>query len=677
MESIGSVSIKVEGDISSITRQIKDLQGKLDKKIKLDVDNIGAISKVDALSKRLEIAQANAVKIGSKFGIDSTQFQQASLRVGELKTRISDLNSVEVSSPTLSINRFTDALKGSIVTIAKVGAAIGALGAGFTIAQIFKAGEVEQTGVAYKVLVGNAELAKETLKDLVKFADVTPFETKEVLNAGKALLGYGISAKEVRGVLQSTGDIASGLGIPIQELATLYGKARTQNTLYTQDIKELANRGVPIYQELAKQFGVSEEAINDLASNGQIKFANLQQAFASLTGEGGQFFGLMNAQSQTFLGRISTLKSVLATRLGNAVGVLSDGTVVKGGLFDTVSEQLNKLINDGVIEKLGMSLKTIIDTLVNAGSAVFNFISTNEGLKNTLSALGGIVVSVASFIGGLIEKFFAISIQVANFIANSEPFKALLGSVRDLFSENAERLNNLINSLSEGSKTVDILSIALGALDIAYKGLKIIVDSVNASFDLFAFVVETAKTGVSVMLAPITSAIDKFGGLNNIVNNLKDTFYAVRDAVYAVRDALDSSGILDSIKNAIGGPAIGLLSSLPGFSKGGMIKGYAQGGSIVPQGDEFLIGARAGEFMMQERAVNKYGTDFMNKINNLQLPTIPTQSASSNRVMDVSLGDGINITIGNVNNSTPMSTQNIARNIGFLLKDNLASRGII
>jgi tape measure domain-containing protein len=109
---------------------------------------------------------------------------------------------------------------------------------------------------------------------------------------------------------------ALGAGAPIGEIAELFGKAKVQGTLFAEDINQLVGRGIPVIQEFAKQLGVSEGEVKKLASSGKITFSNLNQAFIDLSSEGGAFFNMMQEQSQTTIGKFSTLKdNILAAAL--------------------------------------------------------------------------------------------------------------------------------------------------------------------------------------------------------------------------------------------------------------------------------------------------------------------------------------------------------------------------
>jgi tape measure domain-containing protein len=192
---------------------------------------------------------------------------------------------------------------------------------------------LEQSKVAFGVMLGSAEKADTLLRKLYKFAAETPFESEELLKASKALLAFGSTAESIPEELKSIGDIASAINAPIGEIAELYGKARVQGRLFAQDVNQLTGRGIPIIQEFAKQLGVSESKVKSMVEEGRISFGNLEQAFHDLTSEGGKFKGMMEAQSKTFSGMASTLKDNFSQMLIQ---------VGSGGVFDVLTQNLKK-----------------------------------------------------------------------------------------------------------------------------------------------------------------------------------------------------------------------------------------------------------------------------------------------------------------------------------------------
>lgn len=181
------------------------------------------------------------------------------------------------------------------------------------------AGNAEAARVAFGTLLGDAEKGRQLADELTAFADATPFSVDQMNAAGKSLLAFGVAGDDVVPTLGALGDLAAGINAPIGELAEIFGKAKTQGTLFMEDINQLTGRGIPIIQELAKQFGVAESEVKNLVSSGAVSFDNLQEALVSLTGEGGKFHGMMAQQSETLLGKWSTFKDAVAG-VGRTIG---------------------------------------------------------------------------------------------------------------------------------------------------------------------------------------------------------------------------------------------------------------------------------------------------------------------------------------------------------------------
>lgn len=198
-------------------------------------------------------------------------------------------------------------------TIRKVGVALGGLAVGrellsFGQSAITAAADFESLQIAFTTFLGSADEANRVLSDLEDFSVSTPFTPEQVQNAGKALLAFGVEVDNLESSLGRIGDLSAGTGKDFNELAVIFGKAKVQGTLFAEDINQLTEAGIPVIQEFAKQFGVTEGEVKKLGSEGKITFDNLETAFADLTSEGGKFFNLTQNLSESTAGRISTLE---------------------------------------------------------------------------------------------------------------------------------------------------------------------------------------------------------------------------------------------------------------------------------------------------------------------------------------------------------------------------------
>ena len=131
-------------------------------------------------------------------------------------------------------------------------------------------GEFQQLEVAFSTMLGSASDANALMDQLVKTAATTPFDLQGVANGAKQLLAYGIEADKVNEAIVRLGDIAAGLSIPLGDLVYLYGTTMVQGRMFTQDLRQFQGRGVPIAEELAKQFGVAKEKVGELVTAGRV-----------------------------------------------------------------------------------------------------------------------------------------------------------------------------------------------------------------------------------------------------------------------------------------------------------------------------------------------------------------------------------------------------------------------
>lgn len=213
----------------------------------------------------------------------------------------------------------------------KLSKAAAGLGVAFSaqqfIGQVAKIrGEFQQLEVAFETMLGSTEKASSLMAQLTKTAAITPFGLQDVANGAKQLLAYGVASEEVNETLVRLGDIAAGLSIPLNDLVYLYGTTMTQGKMFTQDLRQFQGRGIPLADELAKQFGVTKDAVGELVTAGKVGFNEMNKAIVAMTSEGGKFGGLMEAQSKTITGQISNIEDAIDTMF-NEIGQSSEGAI--------------------------------------------------------------------------------------------------------------------------------------------------------------------------------------------------------------------------------------------------------------------------------------------------------------------------------------------------------------
>lgn len=302
-----------------------------------------------------------------------------------------------LSSAASSISSFGSSMLSMASGVGLATAGLFGLNKGFDAVSsaVQGAAEMEQAEIAFGVLFKSVDTAKAVLGDLSTFAADTPFELPELTNAARSLAAFGTEASDIVPTMRMIGDVASGIGQPIGEIAELYGKAKVQGRLFGEDINQLTGRGIPIIGELAKQFGVSEDKVKGLVEEGKIGFPQLEKAFSNMTSTGGMFEGMMDKQSKSLAGIWSTLQDNIGSTLREIATDILAAFDVKSLLTKFIG--FTGMIKDGI-----KSVTPVIVSIAGVFSAYWGvaFAGVNAlfgGLsKNSSLTFTGIINAVTS-----------------------------------------------------------------------------------------------------------------------------------------------------------------------------------------------------------------------------------------------------------------------------------------
>jgi len=190
-------------------------------------------------------------------------------------------------------------------------------------------GEFQQLEIAFTTMLKSKEEADKLMANVVKLAATTPFGLQDVATGAKQLLAYGTAAKDITPTLSMLGNIASGVGAPLNDIVYLYGTLQTQGRAYAKDIQQFTGRGIPIIKELAAQFKVADSEVMGLVESGRVGFPEVQKAFEAMTSSSGIFFNLMQEQSKSLTGQLSNLEDSFDGML-NAIGKSNEGILNSG-----------------------------------------------------------------------------------------------------------------------------------------------------------------------------------------------------------------------------------------------------------------------------------------------------------------------------------------------------------
>jgi hypothetical protein len=269
-------------------------------------------------------------------------------------------------------------------------AGVATLGA-ITVASVKLASDAEQTQQAFGVMIGDAVKANRLIGDVKNFAAETPFGSKELLSASQQLLAYGTSVGQIVPTLRTLGDVSSSLtNTSLDELVYLFGTLRTQGRAFSKDIYQFTGRGIPIVQELAKVFKVTDAEVTKLVEDGKVGFREVVQAFKGMTAEGGRFGGMMEKQSQTLGGLFESLKDNVVLSLESLGKVIVEEFDLKGLTRQAID--FTKTLKDRVGD-----LRPVLRELADWAKAIGNALSV--AFRSSLAAAEGFAQGLNTVFG--------------------------------------------------------------------------------------------------------------------------------------------------------------------------------------------------------------------------------------------------------------------------------------
>lgn len=277
------------------------------------------------------------------------------------------------------------------------------------VSSVRMAADFEQTKIGITNMVGSAEVAGDVLEDVSRMASRTPFEFPELADSTKQLIAFGFNAEEAVSTVAGLGDVSAAIGAPMGDLAYLMGTLKTQGRAMTIDIRQFAQRGIPIYEYLAKTMGVTTEEVGKLVEEGKVGFPEVEEAFKAMTSEGGQFYNAMEAQSQSFNGLMSTLKDEIGFALREIVGINLRGEIREGSVFAILKEQAFEFV--AFLKEDGAEIAKTISNIATGTIDFISFIVDNKeyvaGFAIVIAGLTTQYLIQTGTIGGLITAFTA------------------------------------------------------------------------------------------------------------------------------------------------------------------------------------------------------------------------------------------------------------------------------
>ena len=190
--------------------------------------------------------------------------------------------------------------------------------AGLGAAAVKAAADLETMETQFISLTGGAEQAAAMVDQLNQFAAATPFQIEEIAGAARQLIAAGTDISQVNEQLQFLGDIAATSGASIEEITAIFAKVQAKGKVELENLNQLAERGIPIFQALSEATGLLPSQLGA----GAVTVEQFNATLRTFAEEGGFAHGAMERLSQTAAGKFSTAMDNLkqaGASLGNVL----------------------------------------------------------------------------------------------------------------------------------------------------------------------------------------------------------------------------------------------------------------------------------------------------------------------------------------------------------------------
>ena len=258
-------------------------------------------------------------------------------------------------------------------------------------------GEFELQKTTLAAMIGDLNKAEGIITRIQGLAVESPFQFKELTTYAKQLSAFSVPAQELYDTTKMLADISAGLGVGMDRIVLAYGQVRSAAFLRGQEVRQFTEAGIPILDELAKQFSelngraVTTAEVFDLISKRMVPFEMVAKIFKQMTSEGGKFYKMQEVQAETLKGKISNLKDayeVMLNEIGKGQSENLKGAVDWARRLMTNYEDTGKALVE-LIATYGIYKTTLIGLEVVTNT----FVASNHKLIASLISAGKYLVT--------------------------------------------------------------------------------------------------------------------------------------------------------------------------------------------------------------------------------------------------------------------------------------------
>lgn len=325
--------------------------------------------------------------------------------------------------------------------------------------------------------LGHSAAEIETIMDSA-LASVkgTSFGLGDAATVAATAVAAGVEpGQELTRYLTLIGDAATIAGVPLSEMGSIINKNTTSGKVFTAELNQLADRGLPVFTWLQEAYGVSGEELRKMVADGKIESGRFLEVIEENIG------GAALASGDTFRGGLANVKAAMgragATFLEPFFEGAKEAFPVLIEMIDGWGESLGE-----VMEGLGGSglAQSFVDALKNLPDLLDRVSGALEPIKSLLGPLAGLfgaaglggLSSALGPLGGILPRVHPLLGLFAGLVATSKPlqdaFLGLAESVGPLLADLGARFVPIMERIQPIVEQVGVVLIGLVEDSLAY-----------------------------------------------------------------------------------------------------------------------------------------------------------------------------------------------------------------
>lgn len=387
------------------------------------------------------------------------------------KTASSRLNSLSRNAGALGAS-FSKVGKTLTNAITKPALVAGAAVAGIVLKSGFsRFTKIDEARAKLKGLGHDGNEVNAIMDNALKSVIGTQYNLDEAATTAASAVAAGIKpGKDLTKYLSSVTDASAIAGVSMAEMGSIFNRVSANGKASAQEINQLADRGIPIWQYLSKETGKSVSEVREELRAGRIDIKTFRAAIENNIGGAAKRMGTIS-----WAGAISNVKAAIGRIGGNLWGATDDATSVSHVLLQVFGEVLGPLekIEEKSAElgtKIGSVLKGVYDYMKHGQLGDDLRILSPDALK-TLDALKPHMDRIRNFGKWFMELSGTGKKAFAGIALGAGPAFSIIGKGFKIWDKNQDKIKGTFNKLGGFKGVLSKLFSPLGIGIVLFAGM--------------------------------------------------------------------------------------------------------------------------------------------------------------------------------------------------------------